>query len=106
MNDLNYQLVLQFQGDSMSDFDSMVELEDELSEKLGDSAAVDGHDIGSGETNIFIYTSDPVATFQRTKSVLECKQKLKSVTVAYRVANSERYTVIWPEDAGVEFRVL
>ena len=49
---------MQFRGDSLDDFDAMVALEEELTEELGDSADVDGHDVGSGETNIFIYTSD------------------------------------------------
>ena len=47
------QLVLQFRGDSLEDYDAMISLEDELIETLRDSAKVDGHDVGSGEVNIF-----------------------------------------------------
>ena len=61
----DYQLVLQFCGDSLQDLDELIALEDELIEQLGDSADVDGHDVGSGETNIFIFTSDPKQTFER-----------------------------------------
>jgi len=43
----------------------MIALEEDLIEKLGDSADVDGHDMGSGERNIFIFTSDPVRTFPK-----------------------------------------
>jgi hypothetical protein len=39
---MNYQLVLQFRGDSLADYDGMVALENELIEELGDSADVDG----------------------------------------------------------------
>jgi hypothetical protein len=67
---MNYQLVLQFRNDSLDDFDAMVALEGELIETLSDAAKVDGHDVGSGETNIFILTSDPEATFSLTKPVL------------------------------------
>ena len=51
---MEHQLVLQFRGDSLADCDAMVALEHELREELGNSADVDGHDVGSGETNIFI----------------------------------------------------
>ena len=102
---MDYQLVLQFRGDSLDDFDAMVALEDELTEELGDSADVDGHDVGSGETNIFIFTSDPAATFERARPVLERAKQFKAVTAAYREVNGERYTVIWPEGSRQKFAV-
>jgi hypothetical protein len=100
-----YQLTLQFRGESLADYDAMVALEDELTEELGDSADVDGHDCGSGETNIFILTSDPTATFQRVRPVLERAACLESVTAAYREVDGERYTVLWPEGSEREFTV-
>ena len=100
---MRYQLTLQFRGDSLADYDAMVALQDELTEELGDSADVDGHDCGSGETNIFIFTSDPAATFQRIRPVLERTAHLQSVTAAYREVDGERYTVLWP--AGSEREV-
>ena len=102
---MQYQLTIQFAGDSLADYDAMIALEDELTEQLGDSADVDGHDSGSGETNIFIITPDPAATFQRVRSVLERTQDLQAVTAAYREVDGERYTVIWPEGSQGEFRV-
>jgi hypothetical protein len=101
-----YQLVLQFHGDSLQDFDAMVALEDELIEQLGDSADVDGHDVGSGETNIFIFTSDPAATFARARPVLERGRQLQTVTAAYRKVEGEDYTVIWPKGSRAEFSLL
>ena len=103
---MDYQLVLQFRGDSLHDFDAMVALEEELREQFGDSADVDGHDVGSGETNIFIFTSDPAATFHRARPVLEHRQQLQSVPVAYRNVEGEPFTVIWPEGSQREFRVI
>ena len=58
-----YQLVLQFRGGSLADYDAMIALEDRLTGDLGHSAKVDGHDCGADETNIFIFTSDPVTAF-------------------------------------------
>ena len=77
-----------------------------LYEELGDSADVDGHDVGSGETNIFIYTSDPAATFHQARPVLARRQQLQSVTAAYRDVEGETFTVIWPEGSPKEFRVI
>lgn len=94
---MRYQLVFQFKGDSLADFDQMVSLEDALIGVLGATAEVDGHDVGSGETNIFIFTTDPAATFQRAKPVLESQQQFPALTAAYRPVNGERYRVIWPE---------
>ena len=90
------KLILQFHGDSIDDYDAMVALENELTKVLGDSADVEGHDVGSGETNIFILTSDPEATFQRAKPVLERTERLRAVTAAYREVNASHYIVIWP----------
>jgi hypothetical protein len=102
---MRYQLTLHFRGDSLADYDAMVALEDDLTEELGDSADVDGHDCGSGEANIFIFTSDPAATFQRIRPVLERTAHLQSVTAAYREVDGERYTVIWPEGLRRDFAV-
>jgi hypothetical protein len=100
-----YQLTLQFRGDTLDDYDAMIRLEEELTEALADSADVDGHDCGSGETNIFIFTSDPAATFRRVIPVLEQIGHLESFTAAYREINGEHYTVIWPDGSQREFRV-
>lgn len=70
-NSMRYQLVLQFRGDTLADYDQMVALEDRLIADLGRSADVDGHDCGSGETNIFIFTGDPAGTFWRIRQTLK-----------------------------------
>jgi hypothetical protein len=102
---MKYQLVLQFRGDSLEDFDEMIALEKELSQILGDSADVDGHDMGSGERNIFIFTSYPARTFAAARPVLERAGTLQSVAAAYRPVRGEEYTVIWPEGSNKEFKI-
>ena len=107
---MRYQLVLQFRGDSLADYDEMIALEDRLIEKLGRSAKVDGHDCGSGEINIFIYTADPAATFWLVRQSLEAESQLDSMAAAYRPVQAgrqpcERFTVLLPENATKEFRV-
>ncbi len=93
---MNYQLVLQFKGDSIEDYDSMVAIEDELIQELADVGEVDGHDAGSGGTNIFIITSAPVQAFERSKVVLERSGLLGAVAAAYRPVAGNTYTVLWP----------
>lgn len=101
-----YQLVFQFPGDSEVDFDKIVELEDQMIEALGEDADVDGHDIGSGQTNLFIFTSDPISTFKRAKLVLEKAKMLQNLTAAYREEDGDDYTVIWPIGSKKQFEVL
>ena len=103
---MEYQLVLQFRGDSLDDYDAMILLEEKLIEAFENIADVDGHDVGSGEVNIFILTTDPKTTFQQIKPVLELRKKLETVIVAYRKIDEEDYTVIWPENYRQEFKVI
>lgn len=98
--------MLQFLGDSLADYDAMVALENDLIAELGDSADVDGHDVGSGETNIFIITAEPVRTFQASRVVLERNLCMGAVTAAYRPVGGEEYTVIWPEGSANGFRIV
>ena len=102
---MDYQLVLQFSGDSLGDYDATVALENELIAELGDSANVDGHDAGSGEVNIFIITADPVRTFRQSRVVLERNRRLGAVTAAYRPVDGDDYTVVWLDGSTKEFRV-
>jgi hypothetical protein len=103
---MRYQLVLQFRGDSLADFDALVALEDRLIAELGTSAKVDGHDFGSGTANIFIFTSDPDLTFWRVCQLLKREGSLKSVTAAHRPVDGDDYTVIWPKDYQTQFSIL
>ena len=93
---MRYQLVLQFKGDSLMDYDTMIAVEDQLIERLGRYAEVDGHDMGSGEANIFIVASDPRGTFDRIKPVLQRAMLLSSVSVAYRPVGGVECIAIWP----------
>jgi hypothetical protein len=66
-----YQLVLQFRGDALDDLDAIVSLEEQIIQRLANAAHLDGHDIGSGETNIFIHTHNVNGAFELIKPVLE-----------------------------------
>ena len=67
---MNYQLVLQFDANSLVDFDRLISLETKLMETLDDTAVVDGHDSGLGKFNIFVHTNEPAATFTKAHQVV------------------------------------
>jgi hypothetical protein len=101
---MKYQLVLQWPASSIKDYDTLIEIEDVLTEKLDDGSDVDGHDAGSGETNIFIHTDDPEATFKTVKAVIGTRDFWIDARVAYRELTGNDYTVLWPKDLH-EFKV-
>ena len=100
---MRYQLVLQFAGPAALSLDELIALEDELSRHLPASAQVDGHDIGSGEGNIFLFTHDPLATFAAIKPVLSKRGHLAGLGAAYRAERSDEFVRVWPEGAAAPF---
>jgi hypothetical protein len=93
---MNYQLVLQFPVSSMEDFDAIVAIEELIGAKLGNVGRVDGHDAGSGEMNIFIFTDHPKLCFQAIQDVLGASDFQRGVKVAFREARGDAYTVLYP----------
>ena len=94
---MKYQLVIQFPEELYSDLDWIADLEDQLDESFVD-AEVDGHDIGSGEVNIFIHATDPVNTFSNSKKYFKRRTEwiLKNIKVAYREIGRDAYIPLWP----------
>ena len=101
---MNYQLVLQWPASSIKDYDTMIEIEDALIEKLSKAHDVNGHDAGSGEVNIFIHTDDPKRAFTEAKAVLGTRDFWVDAKVAYREMDGSEYTILWPKGL-TEFRV-
>ena len=102
---MRYMLVLQFPFNGMNDYDKMIELEDELIKHLQGKIEVDGHDCGSGEMNIFIYTNEPQKTFDEAKVIIKAAGLLSNLSAAYRLAKGDEYTRLWPVDAAQPFDV-
>jgi hypothetical protein len=99
-----YVFVIQWGSDSLEDFDAMVRAEEALCDRLTGRHQVDGHDIGSGEMNIFIFTDDVQAAFAEVKAVLQAESRWEGVRVAWRPTAGERHAVPWPESLR-EFKV-
>lgn len=92
---MKYGLVLQFE--SAINYDDLVGLEDKISELLGRSAEVDGHQIGREQVNIFVYTNRPRKIFRRIKKIIG-DDLLGIIKVGYRLLDEKEYTVLWPEN--------
>jgi len=97
-SDVKYQLVLQWSGSSLKDYDEMIAMENKLIENLSGGSEVDGHDVGSGEVNIFILTDDPELTFSEGKATMGNSEHWLSARVAYREITKSHYIILWPED--------
>ena len=95
---MDYQLVLQFTTQSEVDHDSFALLEDDFTERLEDSAEVDGHEAIEESYNIFITTASPAKTFDRLRPLLSERSLMTQVTAAYRHVDDDDYKVIWPKE--------
>lgn len=100
---MQYQLALQFRGESLADYHAMVELERLLSVLLGTTATVAGHDMGASERHIFIHTTNAPHTFMRCKPLLASQQALDGLTAAYRAFDGNDYKVLWPAQFQGQF---
>jgi hypothetical protein len=101
---MEHQFVLQFAAGTVPDYDVLIAMENQLIQTLGE-AAIDGHDMGSGEANIFLRTSDPQETFRQVARLLERTGRLKEVTAAYRRTDEDHYHVLWPDNSSREFAI-
>jgi hypothetical protein len=93
---MRHQLVIQFRPTVALNFEKLVAIEDALIDELGDSASVDGHDVGSEEFNIFILTDSPSGTFQRAQKLLREMKPEGTIIFAYRAVGEEDYVILWP----------
>lgn len=91
---MKFQLVLQFSEENVG-YDKLIKIENILIEKLRGRAQIDGHDLGSGESNIFILTDDPKSTFNESKKILD-DQSVVAFKAAFRETTGGEYNILWP----------
>jgi hypothetical protein len=97
--------VLQWSTPSLAGgYDALIEIEGLLIDRLNDRVDVDGHDVGSGEMNIFILTNDPQAAFEQVRVILERRNIWSAVRVAYREISGNTFVILWPKHL-TEFEV-
>jgi hypothetical protein len=90
------QVVIRWLASSLTDYDEMVGIEDLLIDKLSSQSEVDGHDFGSGETNIFLYMTDPFKTLEDLRSILSEHKAWQVARIAYRKMDETKYRMLWP----------
>jgi hypothetical protein len=93
---MKYQLVLQLPSSSLGDYDRLLLIEETIRTGLGDLGFVDGHDIGSGEMNVFIHTDTPQLAFKKAQSLLVARQDCMALRAGYRDFKDEECVPIYP----------
>jgi len=93
---MRYQLVLQMPFATLTDYDDMIRFEDAVTRELGALGTVDGHDAGSREMNVFLFTDDPAAAFDRIRPIAGALGLLAKLVAAYRDIDSEEFVVVYP----------
>jgi hypothetical protein len=68
----------------------LIAIEDAIS-SIQDGFEVDGYDIGSGEMNIFLFTSNPEAALAKIRPLLRASRPWSA---AYRDVNEDEYVVL------------
>lgn len=94
------QLIVQLPITESTSLDSLLHVEETLVQAFSQNsfAEVDGHDIGDGRFNIYIYPTDtwgPV--IERVYAFLKLRGVLKTALVVKRLKRSEKHVVVWPE---------
>jgi hypothetical protein len=98
---MRYQLVLQLPFNSKGDHDLLMELEETITDGLGNSGS---HDWGSGEMNIFIHTDEPTSAFERAHFLIQGKTGLEQLTAGYGDFDEDDYVPVYPKGLKCFFR--
>lgn len=99
--------MIQFPQSAFQEFDDLVRYEDTLVDVLADAHDVDGHDMGSGEVNFYVFTDDPTVALCTIRdagdgSLLSHPQ----VRAAARLLDGEGYAPLWPVGDEREFTIV
>jgi hypothetical protein len=94
LNKPKFQMALQFKEEL--GFDKLIEMEDLIRKHFDQEADIDGHDIGSGEMNIFIYTNFPEDLLKKILVLPELQTEISEMKAAYRKIHGNIYTCMWP----------
>jgi hypothetical protein len=98
-----YQVVLEFHGDDLENFDRVIALATKLEDELKCSE-VDGHDVGGGIVNIFIDTREPRQCFKEAMRIIGDLEP-KPEAAGYRDYEEEDYVRLWPENDTSPFEL-
>lgn len=91
-----FQLVIQFPQDFFESPDAMQTFEQRLESCLPRTCEYDGHDIGSGTINFFVYTNTPDAAHKTFRKYLGTRAVEQKLRIAYRESEGETFVNLWP----------
>jgi hypothetical protein len=90
-----FQLILEFEGDSPENFERVLAIQEKLEERLK-SGEVDGNDVGQGTVNIFIITKQPQKCFEEALKLIDASEPSPRAA-GYRDLEHDDYVRVWPE---------
>ena len=99
MDRKKYQLVLQFSTEGPQDFEDLVNLEKLIAQGLPVDSDLDGHDMGSGEFNIFVLTDRPEECFRAAQNILQLHNGFRAFKAAYRQIGQDDFVSLWPANS-------
>jgi len=93
-----FQLVFQFESETLEDFDRLTALEEaiEAQFRTSNDTKLDGHDCGMGEFNIFLHTNEPQSEYVKFADFINEFIPGLPFRAAFRSFEDEEYTVLWP----------
>ena len=103
MSDSDFQLVLEFDGDTSEHLLRTSSVEDALIESIT-TGQVDGHDIGGGCMNIFLFCAEPQRCFEEVLARLTELNYLPTAA-GYRKTGSEAFVRAWPKGERTPFHL-
>ena len=101
---MKFQLIIQFSLNSDSNINNLITIEDRLELSLSETHEVDGHDLGSGQMNIFIHTNNPNGAFEEVSGVLT-KKEIENSKIAFRETLTDQFTILWPKESNGDFNI-
>jgi len=100
---VEFLLVLPVPGSSFRDRDEVTQLEERLTAALGETATVDRHDAGAGETDFLILTKTPLEAYDALRSLddFDAQPELRA---AYLRIDNDDYEV-FDREASFRFHI-
>lgn len=93
---MRYLLVIQFSDRYFASIAEIAAFEEKLAASLPRTCEVDGHDVGAGTTNFFVYTKAPFAAHRAFRRYIGTRAVERHVRVAFRAERASTWKNLWP----------
>jgi hypothetical protein len=103
---MRYLLIFQFSERYFATHAELVAFEDRLRAALPSTHEVDGHDVGSGTTNFFVFTDAPLAAHARFRKYLGTNAVERNVRVSFREMKGDDFQNLWPRRDSRPFAIM